>query len=741
MYYILAILIRNLSFVFQDIDGDLLNSIWCEFNKSTCKDNALDGMLLEEKSVNVKDYLISGCANKSKERFKKSTRDALIDKPLPTNLKFNRLTAEDTLRILNFSATEVQSLLIPQTLTEDTILPSNSDNNENPNMLGSEFTRRKPYATVESEQSKEMEPNSQSASGTNTTDDNVEADIMIVDNVGCEEIELSVISTGCDSDQHQPEDQSQEPVFEDITEEISQGDTSTHVFLDLNGQLNIPDNILNTLNISQETEQVVPLIKNPASSNPPNPQNCEGIVEGQLGSIENKAEYVSLGRREDCFNYNDTMLSRFFSEGNADEGTDDESSYINRHKYAGGGKVHAFREQLEDSRREQLEDSRREQLEDSRSDVGEECESSPSNRSLEPPSPGNNFQDLDSLTDIPSHRKMSDKSQIAIQEEGTCQNIALHNRTQQDYKNYSTGLLGSLDVYVSTPNILFSQTSPSPYFAFKKKTKICHCKECEELFETIKFNWTTISRIRYHWLQQMQQILAQTATNVIEYENKVEVSFDKGVESKILDMTEADQKSFSTHCEVSNSASASEDNQQLLTLKVPQESKNTNVTKTDYSNLPPKKRKAFNLQLSESMEQEKSANTEPKIAKMDFQHQDEIPLDHRLKQSEESLPTNNCPKNSELTKDCSVVVKRLSQNRLTGVVIKTVDGKTFAEPKTSSITECSDNNSDEGKVKKKRSKSACKHSRRKKEERRLQKELKRLKKEKKREEMMLNSTI
>lgn len=755
--------------VFQDSNGNLLNSIWCDVNKSTCnEDNVLDGVLLADQSVNVKGYLYSGHANKGKERIKRFPREAPsvnVDRPPSKKLKFNQLTTHETLKILDIATSDPKVLAqLKSGLSDDLPLSLNSDDNENPCSLGFEVIRRRPCATVESEQSKEIEPNSQRASGSNRTDETgkiTSSDTsLLVDDVACEEVELSGTSRGCDGDQHQPEDQLQQSVFEEIiTEEISQGEASALVFLDLSGQVNIPDNILNTVNVSQVTEQVVPLIiKNVASTNPPNPQNSERQAvssEGQsylsLGSVENKAEYVSLGRRDDCFSYNDTMLARFFSEGNADEGTDDESGYINRRKYAGGGKVIAFREQQEDSK----------------SDVGEECDSPPSSRSdsqrsVELPSPGmtvvapsehsfvedhqtevqyKNFRKVTvSLTNIAPHCEMTDKTQIAEQKEGTCESCMplLHNKTNCAYRRYLDFQKECWDDYCIAPNVLFCNICPSPYIALNMDNNIfCDCKICDQSYQSLKDNWKQLGDLRVSKMQEQMK-----EKRVIKYETKLEDPFDEKIESKFVDVAEANQRTFSNHCEVSNSASAPERDKPLITLKVPEQIKNTNDTKTEYSSLPPKKRKAFNLQLSESVEQEESASTEPKIAKTDFQNQDEMPLDHRLKESEKNLLTDDSPDTPDLTKGCPVGVTRSPQNRLTSIVIKTVDGKFFAEPKTSSTTEFSDNNSDDDKVKEKREESACRHGikreeRRllktiKAEERRLLKAMKRLKKQKKR---------
>lgn len=730
----------------------------------------MDEILLADKSVDVKDYLLSGHANKGKEKLKRVQREAPtvnVDRPPSKKMKFDQLTTEETLQILDVDTRDpkVKEFLHRGLSMDDLQVSSNCDDNENPCLLDLEIIRRRPCATVESEQSKEIEPSSQSSSGFNKTgDDNVEAGkitssdtSLLVDDVACEEVKLSGASRGSDGE---PADQLQLSVFEEIiTEEISQGEASTLVFLDLNGQVNIQDNILNTINVSQETEQVVPLtVKNTASTNSPNSQICERqkvSSEGQpfphLVPVENKPDLVSLGRRDDCFSYNDTMFTRFLFEGNADEGTDDESGYINRRKYAGGGKVIAFREQQEDSK----------------SDVGEECESPPSSRSdsqrsVDLPSPGmttialaqHSFVEDDhtevqyknccevsvSLTDIASHCEMTDKTLIAVRKEGTCENCILHDRTQNAYGRYYDFQKEMWQDYFTAPHMVFSKICPSPYEALNMNEKpYCNCNKCHRTYLSVKFNWGTLKELRNNAIinYQMEQKRLQTVNSVIKYETKLEDPVEEVIESKIVVMAEADQRTFPTHCEVSNSESAPESDKQLMTLIVPEQIKNTNDTKTEYSSLPPKKRKAFNLQLSESVEQEESANSEPKIAKTDFQNQDEMPLDHRLKECE----TDYSPKTSDLTKGCSVVVNKLPHNnRLTGVVIKSVDGKYTAEPKTSSTTEFSDSNSDEGKVKKKRDKSACRHGKDKEErrirsvQRQLQKAMKRLKKQSEREQ-------
>lgn len=750
----------------------------------------MDEILLADKSVDVKDYLLSGHANKGKEKLKRFQREAPtvnVDRPPSKKLKFDQLTTEETLQILDVDIRDpkVKEFLHRGLSMDDLPVSLNCDDNENPCLLDLEIIRRRPCATVESEQSKEIEPSSQSTRGFNKTgDDNVEAGkitssdtSLLVDDVACEEVKLSGASRGSDGDQHQPADQLQLSVFEEIiTEEISQGEAPTLVFLNLNGQVNIPDNILNTINVSQETEQVVPLtVKNTASTNSPDPQNCERQKVSSAGQpfpplvpVENKPDLVSLGRRDDCFSYNDTMFTRFLFEGNADEGTDDESGYINRRKYAGGGKVIAFREQQEDSK----------------SDVGEECESPPSSRSdsqrsVDLPSPGmttvalaqHSFVEDDhtevqyknfcavsvSLTDIASHCEMTDKTLIAVRKEGTCENCisSIHDSTQNAYSRYLDFQKEMWQYYCTG---LFSKVCPSPYEALNMNEKpYCDCNKCNRTYLSVKFNWSSLKELRSNVIfnYQMEQKLSQTVNSVIKYETKLEDPVEEVIESKIVVMAEADQRTFPTHCEVSNSASAPESDKQLMTLIVPEQIKNTNDNKTEYSSLPPKKRKAFNLQLSESVEQEESANNEPKIAKTDFQNQDEMPLDHRLKECE----TDESPKTSDLTKGCSVVVNKLPHNnvvvnrlppnnRLTGVVIKSVDGKYTAEPKTSSTTEFSDSNSDEGKVKKKRDKSACRHGKDKEErrirsvQRQLQKAMKRLKKQSEREQRVaLDGTI
>lgn len=779
----------------------MLNSIWCDVNKSTCnEDNVIDEMLLADKSVDVKDYLLSGHANKGKEKLKRFQREAPtvnVDRPPSKKMKFDQLTTEETLQILDVDTSDpkVKEFLHRGLSMDDLQVSLNGDDNENPCLLDIEIIRKRPCATVESEQSKEIEPSNQSTSGFKKTgDDNVEAGkitssdtSLLVDDVACEEVKLSGASRGSDGDQHQPADQLQLSVFEEIiTEEISQGEASTLVFLDLNGQVNIPDNILNTINVSQETEQVVPLtVKNTAATNSPDTQNCERqkvSSEGQpfppLVPAENKPDLVSLGRRDDCFSYNDTMFTRFLFEGNADEGTDDESSYINRRKYAGGGKVIAFREQQEDSK----------------SDVGEECESPPSSRSdsqrsVDLPSPGmttvalaqHSFVEDDhtevqykdfcgvsvSLTDIASHCEMTDKTLIAVRKEGTCEScISVHDRTRNAYGRYYDFQKEIWQDYSTAPHMVFSKVCPSPHEALKMNDKpFCDCNDCNRTYLSVRFNWKSLEELRNSIIRnyQMEQKLSQTVNSVIKYETKLEEPVEEVIESKIVVMVEADQRTFPTHCEISNSASAPESDKQLMTLIVPEQMKNTNDTKTEYSSLPPKKRKAFNLQLSESVEQEESTKNEPKIAKTDFQNQDEMPLDHRLKECETDdspkCETDDSPKTSDLIKGCSVVVNKLPHNnvvvnrlppnnRLTGVVIKSVDGKYTAEPKTSSTTEFSDSNSDEGKVKEKRDKSACRHGKDKKErsirsaQRHLQKAMKRLQKRREREQRLaLDGTI
>lgn len=732
-------------------------------------------MLLADKSVDVKDYLLSGHANKGKEKLKRFQREAPtvnVDRPPSKKTKFDQLTIEQTLQILDVDTSDpkVKEFLHRGLSMDDLQVSLNGDDNENPCLLDTEIIRKRPCATVESEQSKEIEP---STSGFKKTgDDNVEAGkitssdtSLLVDDVACEEVKLSGASRGSDGDQHQPADQLQLSVFEEIiTEEISQGEASTLVFLDLNGQVNIPDNILNTINVSQETEQVVPLtVKNTASTNSPDTQNCEQqkvSSEGQpfppVVPAENKPDLVSLGRRDDCFSYNDTMFTRFLFEGNADEGTDDESGYINRRKYAGGGKVIAFREQQEDSK----------------SDVGEECESPPSSRSdsqrsVDLPSPGmttvtlaqHSFVEDDhtevqykhfcgvsvSLTDIASHCEMTDKTLIAVRKEGTCSCISLHDRTQNAYGRYYDF---QKEIWQDYFTGLYSKVCPSPHVALNMNGKpFCDCNDCNRTYLSIRFNWNSLMELRKNVIMnyQMEQKSSQTVNSVIKYETEFEDPVEEVMEGNIVVTVEADQP---THCEISNSASAPESDKQLMTLIVPEQIKNTNDTKTEYSSLPPKKRKAFNLQLSESVEQEESANNEPKIAKTDFQNQDEMPLDHRLKECE----TDDSPMTSDLIKGCSVVVNKLPHNnvvvnrlppnnRLTGVgvVIKSVDGKYTAEPKTSSTTEFSDSNSDEGKVKEKCDKSACRHGKDIKEryirsaQRHLQKAIKHLKKKRERE--------
>lgn len=740
------------SFVFQDKNWDLMNKIWCDIDKSTCnEEGVIDRMLLTEKSANVtKDYLYSGHVNKNKEKSKRALRDNPtdnVDQSPSKKSKFACLTTEETLKILNISNSEryVQTVL-SSILAEDV-----PDDNENPCTFGFDITRRtrKPCATVESEQSKEIEPIGE----TNATDDNVEAGEitssdtpMLIDVVACEEIEMSETSKICDGDQHPPEDQLQQSVFEEIIisqGEISQGEASSLVFLDLNGQVNIPDNILNTVTVSQETEQVVPLVGNPASANPPNPQNCERPLVSSEGQ-----PYLSLGRRDDCFSYNETMLARFLSESNADEGTDDESNYVDRRKYAGGGKVIAFREQQEDSK----------------SDVGEECASPPSSRtdshrSVEPPSPAapsqhafvdapthltetqyNSFRGvIVSLTDIASHQEMTDKTQFAVQKTGMsicC--LPLHFRTVERYHKYLEMQSYYFELYYKTPDVLLCEICPTPFVALKvNEETYCHCLDCMESYEILQCNWHQIIFVRLKKIE-LDQKQVQTVNLITKYEAKLVDPVDEVKQSKILDIADK----ISAHCEVSNLAPAPESDQRM-TSTVPERIKNTNDTKTEYSSLPPKKRKAFNLLLSESMAQEELANPEPKKSKTNFQSQDEMPLDHRLKESENSLPDNDSIEKPDLSKDCSVVVNRMTPNRLTGVVIKTVDGKFVAEPKTSSTTEFSDDNSDEGKVrtKKKHSKkSHCRHQK-KKEERRLQKAIKRLERQKRREERMLNDSI
>uniref|UniRef100_A0A1B6F6R7 Uncharacterized protein n=2 Tax=Cuerna arida TaxID=1464854 RepID=A0A1B6F6R7_9HEMI len=102
--------------------------------------------------------------------------------------------------------------------------------------------------------------------------------------------------------------------------------------------------------------------KEQSSVSPENHQFLSSIV----ASSESSDNYVSFDRRHDSYIYNDIFLTRLFSEVNGDDGSDDDNRCNNRSRYAGGGKIPAFREQSEESK----------------SDGGEEFESpSPASRS------------------------------------------------------------------------------------------------------------------------------------------------------------------------------------------------------------------------------------------------------------------------------------------------------------------------------------------------------------------------
>ncbi|XP_046667045.1 uncharacterized protein LOC124358811 [Homalodisca vitripennis] len=102
--------------------------------------------------------------------------------------------------------------------------------------------------------------------------------------------------------------------------------------------------------------------KEQSSVSPENHQFLSSIV----ASSESNDNYVSFDRRHDSYIYNDYFLTRLFSEVNGDDGSDDDNRCNNRSRYAGGGKIPAFREQSEESK----------------SDGGEEFESpSPASRS------------------------------------------------------------------------------------------------------------------------------------------------------------------------------------------------------------------------------------------------------------------------------------------------------------------------------------------------------------------------
>uniref|UniRef100_A0A1B6KZ24 Uncharacterized protein n=1 Tax=Graphocephala atropunctata TaxID=36148 RepID=A0A1B6KZ24_9HEMI len=513
----------NLNNLFDDVsqddenNPDLMNEIWNSIKESESEAVCLDD-LFSIGNLNEEEKIIIDLTKPSKEKTKKISKEepngvlkAGIKKRKP--LKFNScLSLKNVLskESSELIRTEKSKSLLTNNFKEDSyagIKAEESLKKEEKSSLSSsqcseQQKPQKPCATVEPEQSKEIEPDSQSK-GTNVVlikipqkiqlnssetgniakddqfqtnsensirplfsniDHNINSGINfevrnlpsgIPDSSGiCDEVkveansdEIFVVSNlykDIKGDEVPMGDQlvAQEVI---IGTEMSQDNVCTEfVTMDENGQGKIEQHdIMNVISISKDPStfgcdsvvinsgawkksqdkqeiqiEIVSLLENqntangtsqlkgsyPKEQSSVSPENHQ-FLSSIVASSESNDNYVSFDRRHDSYIYNDIFLTRLFSEVNADDGSDDDNRCNNHSRYAGGGKIPAFREQSEESKSdggEEFESASPASRSDSQRSI---VEASPEMNNAQPTQTDPNSQDFDppekSLPSVP----------------------------------------------------------------------------------------------------------------------------------------------------------------------------------------------------------------------------------------------------------------------------------------------------------------------------------------------------
>lgn len=445
-------------------------------------------------------------------------------------------------------------------------------------------------------------------------------------------------------------------------------------------------------------------------------ENVSGSPDNQfLYSITPSTEsYVPFSRRQDSYACNDMFLQRLLSDPTpVDDGSDDDSRYQDRRRFAGGGKLPAFREQTEESKSENDEDF------DALTHSSDSLQQSPLDTSLEstrlqqealestPPSPRDvdpHPQDKKEKTLNQEDPKLSQMKELTIplsrgevltahdqvcdvSEDKTRPPGMLiifdeksHNTTDKEYQNYIKHQVNQETFYKKAENILETNPVPDPLKdlcieCYPDYSDRCHCRSCERLLRKIKRNHKKIVKLR-----------KERIVECVDQKNKINIGLTdiKDMVSKILYCNDRDEsmlKSIGDTLPSSESLNFEDkigttikrkkdkDESNQLQITVPTidkpESVKCSEKKNEYASLPPKKRKAFTI--------EKYSNTEQACQNDKF---DCSSNSTESKSCKEKLETGfaNSLLMTDITKSSSPSAI-VGCNRFSPVKIKAIDGR------------------------------------------------------------------
>lgn len=802
--------------------------------------------LLDNESMDEEDSILFDIKkNKSKEKIKKAAKDKVSSTPVKISPKKRRLSKPNFIvSVKNVSTKdpidiikpEQKLLMIPDETKEDKSYISTVDEKNNDTkspLTNQEIVQKKPCATVEPEQSKEVEPDSQTKSESEKlstspiivlevnkgqgTPNKENPEISSVKSLQpCEFIDICspvnetvieelpelVDSTGIYQEIKIEANTSTQfnvnQIFKDtlhfspveevaqevtIATEISQ-EESTNLFIETEDHALVKES-RHFYSDAQETgseawkkeEETKEICLQSTHFNVINNQSKLNFIKDQSTEIPNTQQLLSpydnsgeclIDQRQDSqlnsYSYSEIKLTRLLSpEINVDEESDDDHRHPNQ-QFASGGKFPAFRAQTND---------------ESKSDVGEESEvPSPASQSDSNPveistesttspivtsslekktgvkgevihlsSPPNQGKSIAisplqlpevsvSLLYISDLAKRNDCNINTVKSnaKGTSDHppldVILHFKTLADYLEFNKFQQQLYTLYMTTDSILETDPVPYPPAVSINSGFRCCCSFCVQSLGILRTNYNLLFSMRSSRICQEIDKKRMLSKIYLELEQS------KLEDEKLLKSIEETMPATNMEPTLKKDV-----NQERLSEKLSENVREQTITqskgnipdnnvsnptnenledKSDYSNLPPKKRKAFSIraQMTRQQVSDCEAGGNEKRRKVNIQNND--------------CQTNTCNQmkksNFEFGKqpDSSGVITKDTDKNKQPITLP-LDENVGPEQWDNLQSQVSNDIS--LKASKSRHEKCRKHHKRSKEERRLRKERKRLKKQ------------
>ncbi|XP_054274393.1 uncharacterized protein LOC128994127 [Macrosteles quadrilineatus] len=391
-------------------DDDLMNDMWNNLvdNEEDCFDSLLIPMDIIETKED-EDIIVDLKRTKGNEKPKKTLKDRPTNGVLKTSLKKRKVTKPNNNTLMkNFSGKDAVMDFIRNDLTIPITSVSTKEDNPIVSCVKSEdslvsfinspeMKQPKPCATVEPEQCREItdsvknftevspvraprnptismaEPSGQEPTVTKAGEESCETDDKVE---YIEAIPSTTVSSNLEDTTIVENFVAEEVV---IGSDIEQDSGCSFLFLDTDSKM-VQNDILSVIGITKGSTSFcnAEIVVNEESimkddrrqividSTVLNDSNVIKTKENVSGSPDNQflysitpstESYVPFSRRQDSYACNDMFLQRLLSDPTpVDDGSDDDSRYQDRRRFAGGGKLPAFREQTEESKSENDED-------------------------------------------------------------------------------------------------------------------------------------------------------------------------------------------------------------------------------------------------------------------------------------------------------------------------------------------------------------------------------------------------